>query len=423
MKTPKTFPHKVESLKPWGGVIYKSASRGNTYFKLVYRPDGKGAARKTLGFDSIDATMKEIGDLVTKMGKRTDGAIVLANGQAAQYQQSMELLSTLPNPPALNIAIARYVEWANAIGEDVVPEAVKFYARTHPKKLPDKTVRNVVDEFIADAEKRKLSERYVETLRHYCGKFADNFNTRIVAVTAAQIREFLDALKVAPRSRNNFLGSIRTLFSFAAEREYLPIGFDQHDRVKFVADGEGEIEVYTADEVKRLLAAASDELKPCIAIGAFAGLRSAEIERLSWRDIKLDQGCILVREKSHSGQRNKTGKRTVPITDNLKAWLAPVAKSDGLIWKLGHDCYYHAQREAAAATKTEKLDPVAWKHNGLRHSYISYRVQQTQNLPQVALEAGNSPQIINKHYREVELPDGKLITAKEAAEWFSITGA
>src|SRR6185503_4682742 len=143
----------------------------------------------------------------------------------------------------------------------------------------------------------------------------------------------------------NFLGTIRTLFTFAAEREYLPIGFDQHLKVKFSADGDGEIEVYTTDEFKRLLAAAPDELKPCLAIGGLAGLRSAEIERLYWRDIKFDQGCILVREKSHSGQRNKTGKRTVPMSDSLKVWLKKFVKNDGLVWTQGHDRYYHAQRE------------------------------------------------------------------------------
>jgi hypothetical protein len=64
-----------------------------------------------------------------------------------------------------------------------------------------------------------------------------------------------------------------------------------------------------------------------------------------------------------------------------------------------------------------------WKHNGLRHSFISYRVAETQNVAQVALEAGNSPQIIFSNYRELVRPaeakkrfaiapgeDGKIIS-------------
>lgn len=55
----------------------------------------------------------------------------------------------------------------------------------------------------------------------------------------------------------------------------------------------------------------------------------------------------------------------------------------------------------------------AWKHNALRHSFISYRVADIQNVAQVALEAGNSPQMIFKHYRE-------LVRPAAAKEWFAI---
>jgi hypothetical protein len=60
-----------------------------------------------------------------------------------------------------------------------------------------------------------------------------------------------------------------------------------------------------------------------------------------------------------------------------------------------------------------KARQVKWKKNALRHSFISYRVAETQDVAQVALEAGNSPQIIFEHYRE-------LVRLKEAQAWFAI---
>jgi len=55
----------------------------------------------------------------------------------------------------------------------------------------------------------------------------------------------------------------------------------------------------------------------------------------------------------------------------------------------------------------------AWKHNALRHSYISYRVAQIQNVAQVALEAGNSPRMVFSNYRElVRAADADLPTLK-----------
>jgi hypothetical protein len=44
---------------------------------------------------------------------------------------------------------------------------------------------------------------------------------------------------------------------------------------------------------------------------------------------------------------------------------------------------------------------VKWKRNGLRHSFGSYRMEQTKNEGQVALEMGNSPQVVKDHYFEI----------------------
>jgi len=59
---------------------------------------------------------------------------------------------------------------------------------------------------------------------------------------------------------------------------------------------------------------------------------------------------------------------------------------------------------------------VKWKHNALQHSFISYRVAKIKNVNEVAMEAGNSPDMIFKHYRE-------LVTEKAADAWFGVTPA
>jgi hypothetical protein len=54
-----------------------------------------------------------------------------------------------------------------------------------------------------------------------------------------------------------------------------------------------------------------------------------------------------------------------------------------------------------------------WKHNGLRHAFISFRLAEVKDVGQVALEAGNSAQMVFRHYP-------KLVTATQAKAWFSI---
>jgi hypothetical protein len=65
-------------------------------------------------------------------------------------------------------------------------------------------------------------------------------------------------------------------------------------------------------------------------------------------------------------------------------------------------------RDAASNAKIELKD------NALRHSFVSYRVVSIKNVPQVALESGNSPQMIDSNYRELVTDEG------DAQEWFSI---
>jgi hypothetical protein len=101
------------------------------------------------------------------------------------------------------------------------------------------------------------------------------------------------------------------------------------------------------------------------------------------------------------------------ISYNLAVWLKPHAKNSGLL----NPCEEHAKnvgnalgdrfKRAAARAK------VAWKRNGFRHSYISYRVAKLKDVPAVALACGNSPQVIFSSYRA-------LTTDAEAKAWFSI---
>jgi integrase len=158
-----------------------------------------------------------------------------------------------------------------------------------------------------------------------------------------------------------------------------------------------------------MLAVADVAIIPALAIAAFAGLRLAEVSRLDWREVRLSEKLIVV-----GAENAKTAaRRLVPISDNLVAWLSPHAKRFGSVnpcdeqaENVGNALGDRFERAAARAK-------VAWKRNGFRHSYISYRVATLKDVPAVALECGNSPQVIFSNYRA-------LATDAEAKAWFSI---
>src|SRR6185437_9723191 len=130
-------------------------------------------------------------------------------------------------------------------------------------------------------------------------------------------------------------------------------------------DEDGVIEIYTPEEIKLLLQYADPQLAPFIAIGAFAGLRSSEIERLDWADVRFDSNCIVVQK----GKVKKRGKsrRMAPLLPNLKKLLKPFAKESGKVWPHCHAYIYELMRDAVASAK------ITLKENALRHSFISYR--------------------------------------------------
>jgi len=173
--------------------------------------------------------------------------------------------------------------------------------------------------------------------------------------------------------------------------------------VKRRKEKKAPVEILTPKEMTALLEHATPEIARCFALGAFAGLRSEEILRLEWSDVTRRPGYIEI-----AADKAKTAtRRLVPITDNLSRWLIRGNSTDGLIWPNTKTKFFKTRLRLALKAKVE------WKPNALRHSFISYRLAEIQDVNRVALEAGNSPQMIFRHYRE-------LATPEQAKTWFAI---
>ena len=65
------------------------------------------------------------------------------------------------------------------------------------------------------------------------------------------------------------------------------------------------------------------------------------------------------------------------------------------------------------ATALARALGLGWPRNVLRHSFITYRLAKVKSADQVALEAGNSPAVVFKHYHE-------LAPESDAEKWVSI---
>src|SRR4029450_8894076 len=131
---------------------------------------------------------------------------------------------------------------------------------------------------------------------------------------------------------------IGVAFTYAVKRGYAPTN-PMVGIAKPTADGKPEI--LTVEQTARLLESASPEILPYLAIGAFAGLRASEIERLDWRDVDFEENEIGVSGESKAGQRH------VDMLPNLREWLMPLRKLSGRITPENFRRYFDQAREAA----------------------------------------------------------------------------
>src|SRR5207244_13285326 len=124
-------------------------------------------------------------------------------------------------------------------------------------------------------------------------------------------------------TRNNLRRTLVMMFSYAAKHGYTTSNpAAETQKAKEIDAPPG---ILTVQQTARLLEAASPELLPYVAIGAFAGLRRAELERLDWSEIDFDDGSIEVTAK-----KSKTARRRfVQMQPNLREWLLPLRKHTG----------------------------------------------------------------------------------------------
>ncbi|MGO8839072.1 MAG: tyrosine-type recombinase/integrase [Limisphaerales bacterium] len=365
-------------------------------------------------FDSY-ANESDALEAADKLARRIDSrdyvAASMTREQAIEFANASARLK--PFNVTVDAATATVAECLKTVGDlSTLHAAVKFYRQRH-RKVTNKRVAEVTTELLQIKKARGASARYWKDLDCRLGAFAKSFQVDIGNVTTAQIQAWLDGLNLSAQSVTNFRRVLNLLFSFAIARGYAvdnPVA-----GVEKVKVNGGEIEIFTPAEIQRLLAAASPAFLPCLALGAFAGLRSAEIERLEWSDIHLAEKFIVV----GASKAKTASRRVVPVSDNLAAWLAPYFEMTGKVWTGGW--LYKAQRDCADATEV-KADakknipvqkPVKWKANGLRHSFASYRFAQTGDAGRVAGELGNSAAVVFRHYRE-------LVRPADAVKWFAV---
>ena len=255
------------------------------------------------------------------------------------------------------------------------------------------TAADLVDELVAAKKADGKSQRHVDDLRSRLDIFAEEFDGQMFAtITTKQINDWLRSLKVSAVTRNHYRRLIVLAYNFAVENGYATAN-PAEKTAKAKEDG-GTIGILAVTQAARLLETATPDVLPYIAIGLFAGLRRAEIERLDWSEIDFESDLIEVTAKNAKTAR----RRHVTIQPNLREWLLPLRKHKGNVTP-GENFrqLFDAARVAAGIED--------WPDNALRHSFASYHLAHFKNAKALALELGHTNEdMIFTNYRQLVRP-------------------
>ena len=374
--------------------------KGQTYYRLAWPKLGGGRMRKAF-----------------KRKADAEKAEAIVRAEVASYGAASASIPDKLRVEAVECAVKLQPYGAT------LRDAVEHYLKHVQAQRGARPLAEAVDKFLAETKDDGLSKRYLDSLRGRLGAFVEQMAGRTTAsVDTDTLADFLRGF-IAVGTKRAYRANLSTFFSWCVTKRYCEI--NPTLGLKRIKSKDHKPDILTPAEIKALLDNCPDSIRAGVAIGAFAGLRRAEIERLDWRAIDLEERVITV----DASIAKTSARRTVEITDNLADWLAPLARPSGPVWpeaeqsrspwniarlRSGWGPFYTNAAEVKAVQAdldADKLKP--WPDNGLRHSAISYRLAATQDLAKTSLEAGNSPVMVKRHYLH-------LVKPSAAVSWFEV---
>jgi integrase len=159
-------------------------------------------------------------------------------------------------------------------------------------------------------------------------------------------------------------------------------------------------------------------LVPYVSLALFAGLRPTELSRLTWQRIDLKAKTITL----GSDVAKMRSKRIVEMSDNLREWLSPFAVANppivGTNWRRDFDAIKLAvgfgnPKRISKKDKEKHPELKPWTQDIMRHTAISFHLARYQHEGRTATWAGNSPDMVQRHYKG-------LVTKTQASRFWKI---
>jgi len=305
--------------------------------------------------------------------------------------------------PSLLKAVSEYISFKEIAPEANLPEAGHFWRDSHSNVQAMPFNEAAWDWFkTARTHWKKRNTNFHEKR---VNRLVGCFKCNACDLSFESIRLFfqVELGGKSPKTRNHYRETLRGIINHCVALSWLTSDHRLESLLKPEKAPPADPEIISPEEFRTVLENANPEMLPAVAMFGLCGLRTSEIEKLTWENVFDIEGFIEL-----NAHRTKTAqRRLVPCPAALNAWLEPYRGRTGLVWKRTFTAF------EGAYTKLRKKTGIAGKDNCMRHSYASYRMAILNDAAKVASEMGNSPAIIYRDYR-------KLVTPEQAQQWFAV---
>lgn len=308
----------------------------------------------------------------------------------------------------------RLQQWEGVTLRDCVDRMIKELE--HNRKQKSIAVADALDEFLAWKRRSNKRDRTVTSLEHELSAF---FSGRLNKQLGTIGRKACEAWILGPvrdrttgadtsdpstgRTQRNRKARLHAFFAWALKKKLIDLNPVQG--IECAELDEAEPEILTLDECRRLLAATQDfnagMMMPYTILGLFCGIRPAELSRLTWENVSFEDRTVTI-----TGAAAKLrARRNIEIPSNALEWLISYALKGTPIFPSNARKSLEAIRESAGLTP--------WKQDCMRHTALSARLALGISEGEVATWAGNSPDILHRHYKG-------LMSRKQAEAFWAI---
>lgn len=318
-----------------------------------------------------------------------------------------------------------------------IDEAVEFFLK-HARPAKDPINFETLLQMCLEAKYESgTSPEYRRQIKSVGGSFALHAGNALRLaheIRREDVEAWLKANRWAPKTHNNYLTDLRTIFAFGIGRGYLTANpCEGVDRKKTL---DGEIRFLSVDACERLLRRAAEpkpplprfdkqgrwlplragaesfqDFLPLLVIGLFCGPRpDKELGGMPHTDIKLEQRLIVI----SAGRAKSRRRRTVDLPPNAIAWLEFARdhggwnpQAEGTITPPNFKRRWKRLRQECGLFDD-------WPHDALRHTFATYEYASTQNEAALQVKMGHrNAHTLHAHYRG-------LTTPAEAARFWAL---